>query len=169
MNQNSYKVSITKITDHSNLSDCLSVISNSFLTVAKDYNITKDNCPSYAAFRTINDLDNMLNSGIDFYGLYENNKQAGFVCMKKNDDNTYILGLLSVLPENRHKGYGKALIDYIFNEVKILGGHKVVIWLMNENDILKKWYINYGFSETNIRKSEGMPFSICDMEKVIDY
>ena len=149
------------------LAECTDIICKAFLTVAKEYNITYENCPSYAAFRTVDQIKSLKEAGYLMFSLFEQNTRVGFVCIKEINNNDYSLGLLSILPDYRHNGYGKKLLDFIFNYIKSIQGEKVSIWLMNENIILKNWYINYGFVETGIRKAKGMPFIICDMEKYI--
>lgn len=143
---------------------CAQVIRDSFMTVANEYNITYESCPTYAAFRTFEDIKAIWESGVKMFALFEQGTQAGFVCIADNGGNSYIMGLLSVLPQYRHKGYGKKLMDFVYDYVKSQDGKKVQIWLMNENSILKEWYRKYGFIETGIRQSDGMPFTICDME-----
>lgn len=157
--------SIRQILNDVELEECTDIICRAFMTVAQDFNITRENCPSYASFRTAEQIRSLKEDGFLLYSLFDNEERVGFVCFKEAEKGVYLLGLLSVLPEYRHSGYGRKLLDFVCDYIKAVQGHKVKIWIMNENTVLKNWYINYGFVETGIRKSTDMPFTICDMEK----
>ena len=72
---------------------------------------------------------------------------------------------LAVLPSYRHRGIGRALMDFAFEAVKKHGGKKVSIGIINENRVLKNWYMEYGFVETGTRVFRHLPFEVCFMEK----
>jgi ribosomal protein S18 acetylase RimI-like enzyme len=143
------------------------VIGRSFATVAKDFHLTKENCPTNAAFITVEQLIESKNKGILFFGLFCRSSLAGCVAVEKAKDGVFYLEKLSVLPEWRHKGYGKKLTDFVFQYAHSLCGKKISIALINENLQLKKWYADYGFKETGIRKFNHLPFTVCFMEKEI--
>ena len=44
---------------------------------------------------------------------------------------------LAILPEYRHKGFGKTLLDFCKAKVKELGGSKITLGIMEENTVLK--------------------------------
>lgn len=71
---------------------------------------------------------------------------------------------LSVLPEFRHKGYGKELLDICKSKVKELGANKITIGIIEENTKLKEWYTAYGFIHTGTRKFGHLPFTVGFME-----
>jgi ribosomal protein S18 acetylase RimI-like enzyme len=74
---------------------------------------------------------------------------------------------LAVLPEYRHKGYGKRIMDFVSGFVKEQGGSKISIGIINENTILKNWYLEYGFKETETRVFSHLPFTVCLMGKEV--
>lgn len=156
--------SIRQILNDDELDVCTDIICSAFMTVAQDFNLTRENCPSYASFRTVEQIRSLKEDGFLMYSLFDEKIRVGFVCFKEIEKGVYLLGLLSVLPEYRHLGHGKRLLDFALDYIKTLQGQKIKIWIMNENTVLKNWYINYGFLETGIRKSADMPFTICDME-----
>lgn len=161
------KVSINEIMNEVSLVYSLNVIKDSFITVAREFNLTEENCPSNPAFINLGNLRMMKNKGIGMFGLFVKTNQIGFVAVEKADDIFY-LERLSVLPEYRHKGYGKLLIDFVFNYAKAQGAKKVSIGIMDENSVLKNWYKLYGFIETELKKYEHLPFTVCFMEKVVE-
>jgi hypothetical protein len=44
-------------------------------------------------------------------------------------------------------------------------GKKVSVGIIDENLVLKNWYRDYGFVQTDIRRFEHLPFVVCFMEK----
>lgn len=160
------KVIIKEITNEVGLADSLKVIKDSFITVAREFNLTEENCLSNPAFTNLEKLKKMKEKGIGMFGLFEERNQIGFIAIEKANDIFYI-ERLSVLPGSRHKGYGKHLMDFVFNYVKTQGAKKVSIGIINENSVLKNWYRIYGFIETGLKKYEHLPFTVCFMEKAV--
>ena len=72
---------------------------------------------------------------------------------------------LAVLPSYRHRGIGRALMDFAFKTVKKHGGKKVSIGIINENRVLKNWYMEYGFVETGTRVFRHLPFEYASWRK----
>lgn len=71
--------------------------------------------------------------------------------MSINDDSVE-LNNLAVLPEYRHLGIGKELVDYAITYSKnIPGTNKIKIGIVEENTILKEWYEKIGFVHTALR------------------
>lgn len=141
------------------------IIREAFLTVAKDFNLTRENARSNAAFIEVDDLEKMKDKGILLIGVFEGEEQVGFIAIEKASDTLYYMEKLAVLPTFRHRGIGKHIMDYVFDLVENGGGEKVSIAVINENSVLKKWYMNYGFVETDIKKFAHLPFTVCFMEK----
>jgi ribosomal protein S18 acetylase RimI-like enzyme len=143
------------------------VIRNSFIDVAKEFGITKDNVPTNGAFIKPVNIQAMYKKGINMYGINENSVQIGFVALEKAKESLYYIEKLSVLPEFRHKGYGKALLDYVCNEVKSKSSGTISVALIDENTVLKNWYKAYGFIQIKKKKFSHLPFTVCFMEKEI--
>lgn len=152
-----------EIIDH----DCVNVIRDSFITVANDFNLTRQSAPTNPAFIEIEALQAMKKKGVDMYGAYINNTLIGFVAIEKSDENLYFMEKLAVLPEYRHNGYGLRLINFVIERVKEEGGKKISIGIINENRVLKDWYIKNGFSETGIKQFPHLPFCVCFLERTV--
>lgn len=155
---------IIKVTTENQLDTCLNIIHKSFQTVADDMNLTKENCPSHTAFMPLEKLQNQFENGNPML-LYEyNNKFIGYFSLSIND-NSVELNNLSVLPEYRHIGIGKKIINYAVDYSKnTLGVNKIKIGIVEENAILKEWYKTLGFVHTGTRKFEYLPFTVEFME-----
>ncbi|MFW9989481.1 MAG: GNAT family N-acetyltransferase [Candidatus Odinarchaeota archaeon] len=160
---------IKKIKGKKQLLESVQVISNSFLTVAHDFNLNKENTPTNPAFITLDKLKELKDKGLKLYGFFNkiNKKQIGFVAIEKANYVLYYMEKLCVLPRFRHNGYGKELMDFVFNYVRKNNGNKVSIGIINENIILKNYYIKNGFVETELKKFNHLPFTVCFMERIL--
>jgi len=130
------------------------VIRLSFATVAKDLDLTEQNCPQYVGFVTTAErLQTHHGWGWRMYGLYENERFIGYGSISKEADGIYEIHNLAVLPEYRHKSYGKQLLNFCMVRVMKLGGDKVTISIIEENTMLKDRYIAYGFVHAGTKNS----------------
>lgn len=155
---------ITKVNLSEQLNICLNIIHKSFQTVADELNLTKDNCPSHTAFIPIDKLVSQFDNGTAMFLYQYNGNFIGYFSLSVNNDSVE-LNNLAVLPEYRHLGIGKELVDYAITYSKnILGANKIKIGIVEENTILKEWYENLGFVHTGTKKFEHLPFTVGFME-----
>jgi len=146
--------------EYKELVSCVKVIRESFATVARDFELTEQNCPNHTSFIKLEKLQNQFNKGTLMFGYFCDDEIVGYVSLTKIDNLTYELNNLSILPEYRHKGYGTELIDFCKAKVKEFGGGKITIGIIEENSILKDWYAAYGFIHTETQKFENLPFTV---------
>ena len=150
-------ISIKKIRKE-DLSECLDVIHQSFKTVADEFGLTKQNCPQHTSFIPLSFLETQMKWEWHMYGLYAGKKIIGYMSLSKQDDNTYELHNLAILPEYRHNGFGKQMLDFAKETVKSFGGTKIKIGIIEESTILKNWYIVNGFEHIGTKKFDHLPF-----------
>ena len=155
---------IKGISGQQGLEKSLKVIRNSFRTVAIEFGLNKDNCPTHPSLITLDKLLELKDKS-ELFGLFLKNKQVGFVAVEKADDSIYYLDKLAVLPEYRHKGYGGKLVEFVVRYVRELGGQKISLGMINESTILKNWYKKLGFRETGTKNFEHLPFTVCFMDR----
>ncbi len=140
------------------------VIRQSFATVARNFGWTQKDAPTFTAFITDEHLMSKINDDYAPFGYFSGGKPVGFVSLTAKGDGIYELNNLAVLPDYRHFGYGRELIDFCKTKVKELGGNKITIGIVEENIVLKEWYAANGFSHTGIKKFEHQPFTAGFME-----
>jgi ribosomal protein S18 acetylase RimI-like enzyme len=87
--------------------------------------------------------------------------------LSKQNDDTYELEKLAVLPRDRHNGYGKELLDFAKARARDLGAAKITIGIIEENARLKNWYAANGFVHTGTRVFPHLPFTVGFMECAI--
>jgi GNAT superfamily N-acetyltransferase len=158
---------IKELTTETELETSVKIIADSFATVAAEFKLTKENCPTHPSFVTLKQLTEMKRKGLKLFGLFAGDVQVGFIALEKKKDKVFNFEKLAVLPEYRHKGYGGELVGFVFNSVKDAGGKKLTIGIIDEHTILKQWYISKGFQQTARTKFEHLPFTVCFMEKPV--
>jgi ribosomal protein S18 acetylase RimI-like enzyme len=141
------------------------VIRQSFATVARDFNLTQENCPLHPAFITHDNLRGTYDNNYSPFGLFAGETLAGFVSLSDKGNGVFAMNSLSVLPEFRHYGYGKTLMDFCKAQVKKRGGLKMEIDLIDENTVLKNWYFANGFTLAETKRLPWFPqFTVAYME-----
>ena len=154
--------------NRNDLDEYLEVIHQSFKTVAEQFGLTKENCPKHTSFIPIYVLETQMNWGWHMFALCNGEKIIGYMSLSKEDDATFELHNLAVLPELRHNGYGKMLLDYAKDKVVSLGGSKIKLGIVEESTVLKKWYIQNGFIHTGTKKFDHLPFTSGYLEWIGD-
>lgn len=140
------------------------VLQESFLTVAREFNITKDTAPTNPAFIQKEKLLESMNNGLRVYILKLDNKIIGCVGIEKSKKEFFI-ERLAVLPEFRHNGYGSDLLKFSFVKIVEDNGNSISIGIIDKNTRLKEWYKKFGFEEKMVKNYDHLPFSVCFMEK----
>lgn len=155
---------IIQVENKEQLNICLEIIRSSFATVAVEFGLTESNCPSHTAFMTIDKLEKQFDDNRSMFLFYQEDIPVGYFSLTKCNDDEWELNNLAVLPEFRHSGIGKALIDYAVVRVKNYDGNKISIGIIEENTKLKEWYLKLGFKHISTRKFEHLPFTVGFME-----
>jgi ribosomal protein S18 acetylase RimI-like enzyme len=156
---------IKEIKDFTELTRCVQVLRDSYMTVASEFKLTRKNCPTNAAFIKFEQLKHLMEKGADFFGWYDINKQIGFVAIEHAGEHVYYMEKLAVLPEYRHRGYGRGLADFVYSYVKEKKGLKISIGIIDGNRLLKEWYKSQGYVEKGTKEYKHLPFTVCFMER----
>lgn len=150
-----------------NLSECVRVIRDSFITVANEFGFTVENAPRFTAFATTEDRLrwHLLGEHRPMYAFYDNGAIVGYYSLLVQENNECELNNLSVLPSYRHKGIGKELLLHAFTVAQQMGCTKMNIGIVEENTVLKKWYETLGFVHVGTEKFDFFPFTCGYMKK----
>ncbi len=147
--------------------ECVQVIRKSFQTVADEFGFTVENAPRFTAFAT--------DEGRLYYQFHEEKrpmyvylvgkKIVGYYSLALRDDGSAELGNLSVLPEYRHKGIGAKLMTDAMLRAKAFGKTVMKLSIVEENQMLRKWYEGFGFVHTGTQKFDFFPFTCGYLER----
>ena len=146
---------------------CVNVIRRSFLTVADEFGITRENAPGFTAFSTTEEklLGQMMKEHRPMYVYEENGVICGHYSLLFQENGECELNNISVLPEFRHKGTGKKLLEHAFATARKEGCTLMNIGIVEENALLRKWYERNGFVHTGTKKFDFFPFTCGYMKK----
>ena len=144
------------------------ILNKAFITVAIQFNYTKENAPKFPAFIEPNIIENGLNNGLKMYGYYLDNQIIGCVGYSFYKDHMYFIERLATLPEYRHKGIGKILMEYIENKIKENNGKIIEIHVVDENKRLIEWYKKLNYKEIRVDEIKTLPFNSYVMNKILD-
>lgn len=148
---------------------CVEVIVRSFMTVADEFGFTVENASRFTAFATTEGrLDwHMNGEHRPMYVYVENDVIVGYYSLLLHENEECELNNVCVLPEYRHKGIGEKLMKHAFKIAEGLGCKKVNIGIVEENTVLKEWYVSQGFIHIGTQKFDFFPFTCGYMEKAI--
>jgi len=150
-----------------NVFEFAEVIRQSFATVAQEFGFTKENCHGYIGFITDERLESKFeNENCCPFGVFVDERMIGCVALTNSDESVFEMSTLSVLPAYRHFSYGTALINFCREKVKEFSGNKIIISIVEENTVLKDWYVKNGFIHTGTKNIDGLPFVVGYMERL---
>ena len=143
------------------------VLNEAFGTVAKEFGLTQENCPTNSAFITSDELKAQLTENREFYICKHNSEIVGFIAIEESltESDTFYIEKLAVIPAYRHAGIGLRLMNFAANRIAELGNKRISVALINSNTVLKNWYAGQGYTEVLVKSFERLPFDVCFMEK----
>ena len=154
-----------KQANKSDISVLVTLLRDSFIGVAQKYGLTIENCPKHVAFYTKKRLDEDLTKGMKYYILFVDDAPCGCVALIPAKSGVCYLGRLAVLPKHRNKGYGKMLVNHIFEQALKIRVKRVEIGMVSKDRKLKNWYRKFGFTNKGTKKFDDFPFTIAFMYK----
>lgn len=155
----SKKVRIKRI-GNAELATAAQVIRESFATVANDFDLTLDNCPTNGAFTQAKHLKIDLDKGQQLFGVYLGKKMIGFFELVYHDGYQATLEKVAVVPSERGNQYGEFILDKarkIAAEDRI---EQIDIGIIKENRRLKKWYQKNGYEIVCSKQFDHLPFEV---------
>ena len=146
---------------------CVSLIKKAFLTVADEFGFTEENTPRFTAFATNEErlLWQMDGEHRLMYVYGDAGVLYGYYSLLIQDNKECELNNLAVLPEYRHKGIGKQLLEHAYSTARENGCKLMNIGIVEENVKLKKWYEDNGAVHVGTHKFDFFPFTCGYMKK----
>ena len=141
------------------------ILNKAFLTVAQQYNFTKENAPFFPAFIYSDRMENSLNNGLKMYGYNKNDLIIGCAGFSYYKEDIYFIERLATLPEYRHLAIGTKLMEFVENKIKNSGGKISEVHVVDKNILLREWYKKLGYVEVRIDEIKVAPFNSCVMNK----
>ena len=143
------------------ISCCVELIRKSFKTVADAYGITEENAPRFTAFATNEErlLWQMEGEHRPMFVFEDDGVICGYYSLLLQENGECELNNLAVLPEYRHKGIGRELLKHAADEAGKAGCKVMNIGIVEENQVLRKWYEANGAVHLGTHKFDFFPFT----------
>lgn len=143
-------------------------IRKSFHDVAKRFDLTQENAPRHPSNCTEELIQKDMERGVKYFIIENENIVAGCVALECASSDECYLERLAVLPDQRQRGFGKALVTHVLSKAKLLGVQRVNIGIIAQQIELKTWYRKIGFVETETKEFSHLPFRVTFMSYELD-
>ena len=150
------------------LPSCLTVLHEGYEAVAIEFGLTEENCPDRGrASLPLSKLEAEYDAGTVMYGCFADGLLVGHLGLSFWADVCGINDIV-VVPSRRHKGYGKALLDFAKETANLRGANKIRLGMIDDNKRLRKWYEDNGFVTVEYKQYDGAPFLVGKMEYTLN-
>ncbi len=138
-------------------------IRGAFRDVAERFVLNEQNCPKHPSNCRADWVERDMDRGVIYYVLESGGLVAGSVALEFVRPGLCNLERLAVMPDQRKRGFGRALVNHVFAEAGKLGCDTVRIGIIADQTELKDWYRRFGFVETETRDFAHLPFRVTFM------
>jgi len=138
-------------------------IRRSFRDIAERFGLTNENAPRHPSNCTVDWIRKDMEGGVTYFAIEARKRVVGCVALERAGTEVCYLERLAVLPGQRRRGFGKALVEHVLSEAKRLGAHCVSIGIIAEHTELKDWYKRLGFVEGESKEFPHLPFCVTVM------
>ncbi len=141
--------------EQKDLTECAKVIRESFSTVADEFGFTVENAPRFTAFATTTErlAWHLTGERRPMFAYFDDKKIVGYYSLFLQENDECELNNLCVLPSYRHRKIGETLLKHSFQMSKEFGCNKMKIGIVEENQVLRKWYESFEFVHIGTKNS----------------
>jgi len=143
----------------------LSVIRQSFHTVAETYGLPEENCVASGSFIKMDQLMGDFRRGVKLFGCLCEGVSAGYMQLEMTEPGKYTLDKVAVLPEYRGQGIGAQMVEYATRYAVKHGGLTLTVSVFAADESLIEWYKRHGFLLRDTVTKPGLPLEVACMEK----
>jgi N-acetylglutamate synthase-like GNAT family acetyltransferase len=138
-------------------------IRRSFQDVAERFGLTQENAPRHPSNCTVDWIQKDMERGVTYFAIENENHVVGCVALELANTKVCYLERLAVIPDQRARSFGKALVNHVLSEARLLGVPCVNIGIIAEHTELKNWYRGLGFVEGESKEFQHLPFRVTFM------
>jgi N-acetylglutamate synthase-like GNAT family acetyltransferase len=139
------------------------IIRASHMNVAQKFNLTQENCPKHPSNCTVEWIKKDFDRKVKYYIFEYSGIPKGCIAFEHANADVCYIERLSVLREYRVHGFGRKLVDHVFDEAKALGAKEISIGTIAEFTELTEWYKKIGFIAGETKEFEHLPFKVLFM------
>jgi len=104
-----------------------------------------------------------MERGVAYFIIENDNHNVGCAALELATSEVCYLERLAVLPDQRRRGFGQALVKHVLSEAKLREAHRVSIGIIAQHTELKNWYEKIGFTEGESKAFPHLPFRVTFM------
>lgn len=149
------------------LGEAALVVRGAFATVAEEFGLTQENCPTNGAFLPEGKLETQFDAGVRMAGAFDGGTLIGFAAVDPSNAVKPELEKLAVLPQSRHEGAGRLLVDWAAQQARTSAAKALRIGIIEENARLRTWYEDLGFVHKGTWTFPHLPFTVGFMEMAL--
>ncbi|ULQ59774.1 GNAT family N-acetyltransferase [Brucepastera parasyntrophica] len=138
---------ITEISDSGRITE---IVNKAFMTVARQFNYTKENASHFPVFAEKEEICRQLESGLKMYGYVKDDEIIACIGYSYQENQKYLIERLATLPEYRHLGIGTKLLDFAEQKIRDRDGKTAEVHIVDNNKVLKVWYKKLSYKESRI-------------------
>ncbi|MEN6638272.1 MAG: GNAT family N-acetyltransferase [Smithella sp.] len=139
------------------------IIVDSFQDVAERFGLSPQNSPTHPSNCRPEWIMRDMNRGVVYYILESDGQPVGCVALEKISDEVCYLERLAVLPRERRKGFGEALVKHVLAQARLFNVYRVQIGMIAEHQELHTWYKKLGFEEVESKQFPQLVFRVAFM------
>jgi diamine N-acetyltransferase len=143
-------------------------IRKSFRTVAERFGLTQENATRHPSNCATEWIQREMDRGVRYFILESECVVCGCAALESPSSDVCYLERLGVLPHQRRRGFGAALVAHVLSEAKRLGARHVDIGIIAEDKQLKDWYKRLGFIEIVTKDFAHLPFRVTFMSRELN-
>ena len=148
-----------------NLPKCLDILRLGYEKTAIQFGMTEENCPYRGRTRLpYHVLEKEYNDGCLMYGYKRNDELVGFLSLKITQQEMYINDIV-ITPAYQNGGCGTALMQFAIEQAKEKHCNKIILGMVHDNTVLRRWYEKFGFKTINLKKYEKVAYTVATMER----
>jgi N-acetylglutamate synthase-like GNAT family acetyltransferase len=145
------------------------LIRTSFATVARRFDLTRENCPKHPSNCTSAWVQRDFERGVRYWlaTIQDTDAPVGCAALEyaAGRDNVGYLERLAVLPQHRRCGLGDRLMQHILDVAAEEALKEIGVGIIAEQQDLRAWYRQRGFTDTGTRRFPHLPFTVAFMAR----
>jgi N-acetylglutamate synthase-like GNAT family acetyltransferase len=152
----------------SDIPGLVDIIRAAFQDVAVRFGLTVVNCQKHPSNCRPTWVINAMERGVRYFVLDSEGVSCGCVALEEASPDVCYIERLAVLPRQRRRGFGRALVERVFQEAKLIGARRIEIGIIADHTELRDWYRKIGFADQKTAAFPHLPFEVLFMSLALD-
>lgn len=162
-------IEIVELVQAERLDECAAVIRAAFATVAAARGLTPETAPTHPSLTSTDEVTAWCRAGVRWFAAVGANGLVGCVALKRSSrPGVCYLERLAVLPDRRHHGLGRRLVERVARVAREQGARELSIGIIDDDDVLERWYEASGFRKAGTKRFPHLPFTVAYLTRTLE-